>query len=390
VPTRTERREVSIVYRHIPQYRKEFYSRLRDDLDELGIDLRLVHGQPVGEDAVKGDSVRLPWAVEIRNRSIHVAGKHLLWQPAWQQVRRSELVIVEQASKLPVNYLLLAAQRLGGPRVALWGHGVNLQADDRPITRAAERVKRTSTRAAHWFFAYTDGVAARVRGMGFPAGRITVVQNALDTETLRGWYLDASEAEVDELRREIGVRGGHVGLYLGALYGEKRLDFLIESARHIRMALNDFELVIAGKGPEADAVETAALKYPWIHALGPVFDRRKALLGRMADVLLMPGLVGLAVLDAFALETPMVTTDLAYHSPEIEYLTDGSNGMVLPADSTPWTYGTAVADLLSAPDRLDRLKRGCRASACRYTVAEMSSRSLTGIVAALGTPVRAA
>lgn len=386
---RTERPEVSIVYRHIPQYRREFYERLRADLDHLAIDLKLVHGQPVGEDAVKGDSVRLPWATEVRNRAFDVAGKQLVWQPAWHQVRRSELVIVEQASKLPLNYLLLAAQRMGGPRVALWGHGVNMQADGRLVTRAAESAKRRSTRAAHWFFAYTDGVAAKVRDIGFPADHITVMQNAMDTEALRRWYVDATDAEVDALRAEYGITGSHVGLYLGALYRGKRLEFLIESALHTREVLGDFELIVAGTGPEAGTVAAAARRHPWIHAVGPVFGRQKALLGRLSEVMLMPDLVGLAVLDAFALETPMITTAAAYdHSPEIEYLQDGVNGMVVAAESSAPAFGSAVAALLARPEELDALRKGCRDSTGRYTVAEMSSRCAQGIAAALRAAAR--
>lgn len=382
--TRSGRPEVSIVYRHIPQYRREFYQLLRDDLADRGIALTLVHGQPVGEDAVKGDSVRLPWATEVRNRTLTVAGKQLVWQPAWPHISRSDLVIVEQASKLLVNYVLLAAQRIGGPRVAFWGHGVNMQADGRSVTRAAESVKRLSTRAAYWFFAYTDGVAARVREIGFPADRITVVQNALDTEALRRWYVEATDAEVAELRADLGLTGSRVGLYLGALYRGKRLDFLIESARHIREALGDFELVIAGTGPEAATVAAAARQHPWIHAVGPVFGRRKALLGRLSDVMLMPDLVGLAILDAFALETPMVTTAAAFaHSPEIEYLEDGVNGMVVPGRPSPRVFGSTVVDLLVDRGRLDALEKGCRDSTGRYTVAEMSVRCADGIVAAL-------
>jgi glycosyltransferase involved in cell wall biosynthesis len=379
-----ERPEVSIVYRHVPQYRLEFYEQLRTDLDRLAIDLTLVHGQPVGADAVKGDAVHIPWAVEVRNRTLDVAGKQLVWQPAWRQVRRSDLVIVEQASKLPLNYLLLAAQRLGGPPVALWGHGVNMQADARPVTRAAESVKRRVTRAAHWFFAYTDGVAARVRDLGFPADHITVMQNAMDTESLRRWYLDAPDADVEELRARHHITGAHVGLYLGALYRGKRLDFLIESAARTREILADFELVIAGTGPEAATVAAAARAHPWIHAVGPVFGRQKALLGRLSDVMLMPDLVGLAVLDAFALETPMVTTAAAYeHSPEIEYLRDGVNGVVVPAGLSASAFGTAVADLLADPARLDLLRTGCEDSTGRYTVTEMSFRCAQGIAAAL-------
>lgn len=381
-----DRPQVSIVYRHIPQYRKEFYELLHEDLDAAAIDLKLVYGQPVGEDAAKADSVRLPWATEIRNRAIEVGGKQVVWQPAWQEVRHSDLVIVEQASKLPLNFLLLAAQRFGGPRVGLWGHGINMQADGRPFTRAAELAKRRTMRAAHWFFAYTDGVAEKVRNIGFPHDRITVMQNALDTDTLRRWYLEVTDDEVAELRAAHAIVGTHVGLYLGALYRGKRLDFLIESARHTREVLGDFDLVIAGTGPEAGTVRETARRHPWIHAVGPVFGRQKAVFGRLADVMLMPDLVGLAILDAFALETPLVTTAAAFdRSPEVEYLQHGVNGLVVATDLSPRAYGIAVADLLTSQARLATLREGCRASTGRYTVSEMSSRCASGIEAALQT-----
>lgn len=384
-----DRPQVSIVYRHIPQYRREFYELLHEDLDAAAIDLKLVYGQPVGEDAVKADSVRLPWATEIRNRAVGVGGKQVVWQPAWQEVRHSDLVIVEQASKLPLNFLLLAAQRFGGPRVGLWGHGINMQADGRTLTRAAELAKRRTMRAAHWFFAYTDGVAERVRSIGFPHDRITVMQNALDTDALRRWYLDATDAEVAELRAAHAIVGTHVGLYLGALYRGKRLDFLIESARHTREVLGDFELVIAGTGPEAGTVREAARRHPWIHAVGPVFGRQKAVFGRLADVMLMPDLVGLAVLDAFTLETPLVTTAAAFdRSPEVEYLQHGVNGLVV-SDLTPRAFGMAVAELLKNRPQLAALRDGCRASTDKYTVAEMVGRCRDGIAAALLAPTKA-
>lgn len=381
--------EVSIVYRHVPQYRREFYELLRRRLAADGVTLRLVHGQPVGADATKGDAIQLPWATGIRNRSIGAAGKHLVWQPVWPHVRRSDLVIAEQASKLLVNYLLLGAQRLGGPSVALWGHGVNLQADGRSITRASEQVKRRASATAHWFFAYTEGVAERLRRAGYPGERITVTQNAVDTRALRLESAGATEEDCRELRRELGLGSAPVGLFLGSVYAEKRPGYLLAAADELRRILGDFHLVVAGGGPDLPLLEDAGATRPWIHVLGPVFGRRKAVLGRLADVLLMPGLVGLVVLDAFALGTPLVTTAIPYHSPEFEYLRHGDNGLVLPAPATPEDYAAAVAELLRRPDLRARLTEGCRASADRYTVEEMTDRYAAGVLAALRTPARA-
>jgi hypothetical protein len=40
----------------------------------------------------------------------------------------------------------------------------------------------------------------------------------------------------------------------------------------------------------------------------------------LSKLVLMPGLVGLAVLDASALEVPLVTTAVPYHTPELTTL----------------------------------------------------------------------
>ena len=77
----------------------------------------------------------------------------------------------------------------------------------------------------------------------------------------------------------------------------------------------------------------------------------------------MPGLVGLAVVDSFAAGCPLVTVDLDLHSPEIEYLRDGVNGVCLPGGTGPAAYAEAVADLLDDPARLEVLREGCREAA---------------------------
>jgi L-malate glycosyltransferase len=101
------------------------------------------------------------------------------------------------------------------------------------------------------------------------------------------------------------------------------------------------------------------------------------------QLLLVPGLVGLAVVDSFAHQCPTVTVDVPFHAPEFEYLEDGVNGVCLPAGTGPEEYGAAVADLLGDKDRLERLRQGCRESAGRYTLAAMVDNVAEGLLEAL-------
>ncbi|MBN8161793.1 glycosyltransferase, partial [Vibrio vulnificus] len=78
---------------------------------------------------------------------------------------------------------------------------------------------------------------------------ITVLDNAIDTNQLAGWCASIDEQRKAELCAKWGLRGRHVGLFLGSLYADKRVDFLLDAAEEIRRRVPDFELLIVGAGP---------------------------------------------------------------------------------------------------------------------------------------------
>jgi glycosyltransferase involved in cell wall biosynthesis len=253
---------VTIVYRLLPDYRIPFYEALRSELDRRGVMLHLIHGQPDANEATKRDVGAISWGHSIQNRHIPVGTRSFVWQPWSALIRGSDLVIVEQASKLLLNYVLLAAQWMGGPKVAFWGHGRNLQQD---ASRPGEAVKRLVSRWPHWWFAYAEGTAEVVRRLPYPADRITVVQNAIDTTALQKARASVDSEVLAGLRRRWDVRSQNVAIYAGGLYAEKRIRFLLESALALRRRVADFELFVLGGGPDQRLLEEAASKYSWIH-----------------------------------------------------------------------------------------------------------------------------
>jgi glycosyltransferase involved in cell wall biosynthesis len=379
--TSTARPVVTVVYRWLPFYRIPFYEAFCAELDRRGITLRLIYGQPTAEEATKQDTGSISWAHPIESRVIAVGGRSLLWQPCASLMRGSDLVIVEQASRLLLNYVLLAKQRMGGPKVAFWGHGRNFQ--QYGASRLGEAVKRLVSRWPHWWFAYTEGSAEIVRSLPFPADRITVVQNAIDTTALRKRRASVDDELLGALRRRWDIGSENVAIYSGGLYAEKRVRFLLQAAHALRRRVPDFELIVLGAGPDQQLIEAAASEHPWIHYPGPCFGSEKAAYFSLSQVMLMPGLVGLAVVDSFALEVPLVTVDLPYHSPEIEYLRHGENGLKLPEETDPEGYAAVVADLFSDSVRLERLRTGCRSAANVYTLEAMVGRFTDGVVQAL-------
>ena len=386
--TGTERMpRACIVHRFVHHYRVPFYEGLADELAARGIALTLVQGRATDDEARRADDVAMPWAVQIPFRTIGPKRRPLYWQAGLAPVRGASLVIVAQETRLLLNYVLLARQALGHEPVAFWGHGVNYQTSS--ASSAAEAVKRRLSTRVHWWFAYTAEVALIVRSMGYPPERITDVRNSIDTRAVRAQLADVTPDETRGLLDDAGLAGTNLAVYSGGLYSHKRIDLLLAAAEQVRAAVPDFELVVIGGGPLDGAVRDAAARHPWIHAAGPQFGRDAVRWFGPARLLLMPGLVGLVVLDAFATATPMVTIADSEHSPEFSYLSDGVNSVVLPAGSDAQAYAAEVARLLHDPDTVERLADGCRVAQGDYSIEEMVTRFADGIEQAMGAPRRA-
>ena len=132
-------------------------------------------------------------------------------------------------------------------------------------------------------------------------------------------------------------------------------------------------------------VEQAATQYPWIHYVGPKFDSEKVPYYALSKLFLMPGLIGLGILDTFALETPLVTTQIPLHSPEISYLENGVNGLMVDNASNPQVYANAVIRLLLNEDVRQKMVDACISVRNVYTVEIMVSQFAQGIIKALET-----
>ena len=372
--SRTQRRVV-IVERVLTHYRVDFFERLREHLAREGVALQLLVGHGTAIDAQKKDGGTLDWAIPVPGR--YWFGDRLYWQPFGSYARQADLVIVMHENKMLYNLWLLFFKR--PVRLAFWGHGRNMQSHQ--PTGLRERFKRWTINKVDWWFAYTDMSAALIHRAGFPQACTTVVDNAVDTDALSTLCNQVTAADCHALRTKLSMHSGPVGMYLGSLYQEKRLDFLLAAAQHIRQHIPDFQLLIAGAGPEQAIIEDVARRHRWIHYVGPLYGKEKATALVLADVLLNPGLVGLGILDSFVSGTPMFTTDCGMHSPEISYLDSGHNGVMTVDDIN--VYAQTVIATLSDPDVMTRMSQAARASAPRYTVQNMATRFGNGILACL-------
>lgn len=380
----TLRRHVVIVQRTLPHYRVPFFQQLRARLEAQNVSLHLVVGEPSATEETRRDTGHLDWAVQVENRQLAVGARTLVWQPVIDHSRGADLIVVEYAGRLLVNYLLTIWRRFGGPRVAFWGHGHNH--DRANASRFGEAAKRLVAAKGDWWFCYTEGTARLVESNGVDRRKMTVVQNTTDTESLRRTRESIAPGELAAVRAELGIGGGPVAVSIGSIYPNKRPWYLLEAADHLRRMVPGFELIVIGDGPDRHLLDRAAGNRPWLHVLGAIHGEQLARTAGAASVLLNPGLVGLTIVDAFALGLPIVTCALPFHSPEIEYLEHGVNGLILSGDTAPEQYAAAVARLLACSAGLQDLSRNAASAARLYTMDEMVRRFADGILGALSAP----
>lgn len=376
-------KKVVILQHRLLHYRVALFDRLRQICSAQGIELELVHGQATRREKNKKDEGQLPWAHRVVNRFWEVGERDWVWQPLPPGLRSADLVIVMQENRILSNYPVLM-RRLGSPtKVAYWGHGKNFQSD--APTGLRERWKSWLMHRVDWWFAYTDATVDLLAQAGYPAQRITCLDNAIDTTSFRRDLASWADADVAQARRDMHIPlDAPVGLYCGSLYPDKRLDVLVDAVDRIRQRMPGFVLLVVGDGPEMPWLREAAATRAHIRPMGVRTGRDKALYFRMADVVLNPGLVGLHIVDAFCAGLVMVSLRASRHSPEIAYLRDGDNGLLTENDVS--AYADAVLQLLANPQRMQRMRTQALADADRYTLDNMVRRFAHGIASALEAP----
>lgn len=372
------KKRVCYIFPTSHHYRAPFHEALRLRLETCNIDYKVVYCEPGEENRKKCDTVDIAWGCKVPCTSM--AGG-LRYQHGMQEALKSDLIIVQQENSLILNYFLNILSIIGLKKVAYFGHGRNFQARNRDSL--AERWKRFWATKVDWWFAYTEASKDHVSSLGFPEERVTVFNNAVDTSKVKDLVKTITPDRLMIRRAELGLTSGAVGIFVGGLYADKRLEFLVEATDLIRASVPDFVLLVVGGGEQLQLIHDLAAARPWIKVLGPRFGADKVELMLLSKLFMMPGLVGLAVVDAGAASLPTITTAFPYHSPEIAYIKSGENGLIVEDWQNPQAYADSVITLLLDASRLEQLKASAEKIADDLTIEAMADRFAQGVIKAL-------
>jgi glycosyltransferase involved in cell wall biosynthesis len=322
----------------IPIYRKSFFERL----NALGkFEYVVVHGSsPRGTNFILATPPFNFPNIAVTNLEIPFADRSIIWQPVvWRVIRGDfDAAVIGAETKFISNLVIVLAMLLRRRPVLMWGFGFH-QYVTPPSTVYAKIVAAVSGyakiplyRMLSGFLAYTEGGKRALQGLSHPPERIAVLRNTIDLEYEAGLKKIVEKESPEQAYRELGVRENSVKLlFFGRLVEMKRIDMLVEYAKRCASSKRDVDVIIFGEGPkEAELrLSASALRNVVFHKHD---DLRLSRALRVSAAIVVPGPVGLAIPHGFAHGVPMLTRKGQSHGPEIEYLDDGVNGLIVPED----------------------------------------------------------
>jgi glycosyltransferase involved in cell wall biosynthesis len=372
----------------VPNYREAFFRRLGAIRER---DYVVFHGAAEPGSGVVAAPPPFAFQSEfVRNRFVRIAGRRLVYQAAFRRVAGGgyDALVIGHEVKYVMNLVLLFWFRLLGKPVLFWGFGTSQDFWDerrgtlgRALTRAVNAAKRLLVRSASGYLAYTESGAAAVARAGMDPARIRILNNTIDLGEEIAFHARAQELDRAELRRQWNiVPDAVVFTFVGRLLAGKRVEELIRAVAFLRRDGIGAEIVVVGDGPERAALEREAAGAAWCHFLGAVHDVDGiSRIYRASDALVIPGYVGLAVNRGFAHGMPIITIASDLHSPEIDYVADGTNGLILPGDG----FAAGLRRFAADATLRERLAQGALATRERLDLGRMVAAFDDGVAAAL-------
>lgn len=368
-----KKKSIVIVQGYVPHYRKPFFDQLNELLEKENFSMGVLVDGIKHDQNANGDSSNLSgYMTKQRSRRIWFGKKFLIVKPISRMELKADVVVVEQAIKNISNWLLILIRRMFGRPTALWGHGVDYVNKEEML---GSFFRSTMVRLASHIFVYTEGGGQQLVKKGISKRKITVVKNSTDTLTLHSSISQLSLAQkLDFLKKH--ALSSNLILFLGSLDPSKNLDLLFSAAKVAQRKAPSLSLAIVGDGLLRHQVEEEVKQNDWIKYLGRE-EEAKVLALSCAQVLVIPGRVGLVATDSFAAGVPIVSVLHDLHAPEFEYLSPGENCLI--SHGTPEDLGHVILQALS-PDFQESARRKALLELDNYSIETMVRNFHSGLM----------
>jgi len=307
-----------------------------------------------------------------------LAGKEICFQTFPLQAWGYDLLVL--GSEIHnISYSLAYFWHFSGKSIAYWGHGRDC-ASEKPnfLKRTAERAKVWLTSRADGFFAYTPGVREYMINKGVDGKTIFSLFNTVDIDKQRRAF-DKLNSQRGRLRKNAGLEGQKVLLFVGRLNHRKGLPFLFDTFACLRKISSRYHMVLVGGGDPA-LVQTlkARCGEESVSYLGALSDEELFPYYVLSDLYVFPGAVGLGPLQALCFNLTPAVIESATHNPEYEYL-NPSNSLIFPGQTTVQEYAQGIHRHLENQAQWSTLRSQAWPSIEHLTIENMANNFIRGV-----------
>jgi glycosyltransferase involved in cell wall biosynthesis len=334
---------LGIQQRVLPAYRVPFFDALAE-VCQGG--LNVFAGLPgPGESIATADKLFAARFVPAHNRHFLTAESpyYVCWQSGlsrWLDLYQPDVLILEGNSRNINSRLAIGWMHSHHKPVIGWGLGLPASGGGGWASTLRNRESLNFIRSLDAVIAYSRRGALEYQSLGFPASRLFVAPNAVETRP------QGPAPERPEVFRERPTV-----LFVGRLQARKRIDNLLQACAALPETLRP-RVLIVGDGPARREFEAVGRSvYPSAQFLGDRHGADLEPLFSVADLFVLPGTGGLAVQQAMAHGLPVIVAQ--GDGTQDDLVRPGNGILVPPGDLAALT--AALKEALSDPTRLRRM-----------------------------------
>lgn len=364
--------KIALIQQTCTVYRARFFEKLSEKLAQKGFHLSIFFGKPqrgltysgvIPDPRFSGFKFdhrvlpRIAYEGKLPTSPFHWKRSLILFPSLIFEIGQGKYDVTISDSTgelLNILPLLIVNKLILGRKFVLWcGNNIKdnaPRANDSFIKKAAYVFARFIYKTADASIAYGQASKEFDVYMGIPSDRIFIALNTVDTlyfeEVAR-----ASKNQIDPMKRELGVAGKEIILYVGVLEKRKKIENLILAFKELKKSMNSTTLLIVGGGPNRRDLELLCRKEEIndVHFLGKVDYDKMPLFYALSDVFVLPSQGGIAVAEAMASGKPVIITKECNALRSIPNLVrHGENGFILKEDDVA-SLAEHMAKVLSDP-----------------------------------------
>lgn len=338
--------KIALIQRYVPHYQETILKKMYERLPH---NLTFVYGKKIGSGASGLDST-FELGVKVHNTNLELFGVDIVIQSgAVTEILKNtyDVVICEGSPFILSNYPIIILSKMKGTKIALWTKGISTFPGNHWQLKIRELVNGMFLRLVDAYIVYGSISKNYLLAKGIQEEKIFLAQNTLDTEEIRD-NLTHYEEQGKKIREELSLTSKKVILSIGRLNKEKGVGDLIMAFKEVLRVRNDAVLVIVGEGPYKHALTSLAvdLVNRSVFFVGQVPPDEEYKFFAMSDVVVLPGHVGLAAIQAMSLGKAVICAD--EQAPEAEFIIDGISGFRVKKNDISGISETIVK-LLSDP-----------------------------------------